>query len=104
MRAGWACLLAVGLPGCALLTSPVSALVGTPYGATRLDVETIRDGSSGWSPGLMVPRIPPALGWIDLPLALVLDTALLPLSCANWGTRALDAWLDERASGDPAER
>lgn len=81
MRGLFAIVLALGLQGCAVLTSPVSALAGRPYGATQLDLETIRTGGGGYSPGLMIPRIPPALGWIDLPFSLTLDTALLPLSC-----------------------
>ncbi|MCA8921275.1 MAG: YceK/YidQ family lipoprotein [Planctomycetes bacterium] len=82
MRGGlWTTVLALGLQGCAVLTSPVSALAGRPYGATQLDLEVLRHEGGGSSPGLMIPRIPPALGWFDLPFSLALDTALLPLSC-----------------------
>lgn len=64
-------------PGC-LIGSPLSAFSGEPYGMVRDDIKAI-DGQNGpiWSGA-------PAFAVFDIPLAFVLDTAFLPISCLMW--------------------
>jgi len=64
-------------PGC-LVGSPLAAFSGEPYGMVRDDIKAI-SGQNGpiWAGA-------PAFAVFDIPLAAVLDTAFLPISCIMW--------------------
>lgn len=89
------CLLVVSLtlgPGC-LLGSPLAAFSGEPYGMTIDDIGAL-GGKNGkiWSDA-------PVLAFFDLPIAAVLDTALLPFSLIMWGILSIGGGDDEEDHG-----
>lgn len=72
--------LAIGSGGCATIrTMPSLSSAGHPkvYSGARLDFHAIM----GDEPGLNKFRArPPKYPWIDFPLSLILDTAILPIT------------------------
>ena len=58
--------------------SPLAAISGAPFGMVIEDVKALQ-GKKGkiWSGA-------PVLAALDIPLAFVLDTAFLPISCLTW--------------------
>ncbi len=84
-------------PGC-LVGSPLSAFSGEPYGMVRDDIKAI-DGQNGpiWSGA-------PAFAVFDIPLAFVLDTAFLPISCLMWLILHAGEGDDDEDTDDYEER
>lgn len=84
------------LPGC-LLGSPLSAIAGEPYGMVRDDIKAITSNKKG-----PIWRGAPVFAAIDLPMAFVLDTALLPISLPIWAILSAgeedEDWVTEDAS------
>jgi uncharacterized protein YceK len=67
------------LAGCATVDTVSNAGINTPkvYSGTRLNVAALRDDADAVR---RFPAAPPRYPAADLPLSLVLDTALLPLT------------------------
>lgn len=80
-----AALVAVALlisPGC-VLGSPMAAFSGEPFGMTVDDVRALQGKRSAIWYGA------PFFAAIDLPFAVVLDTAFLPISLVAWTINAI---------------
>ena len=69
-------------PGC-LLGSPMAAFSGEPYGMTVDDVRALQGKRSAIWYGA------PVFAVLDLPVAFVLDTALLPIALVVWVIHAI---------------
>lgn len=74
-------LVAMSLSGCATVATLDAAKPGAPlvYAGTRLDLYALQGGCCALERfGAEAPRYP----GLDLPASLLLDTLLLPFSCA----------------------
>lgn len=73
-----ALILALGLNGCATLVSLLEPNSPKIYGGTRMSLDARAQASSGETPGYGWTWYPLML--IDLPLSVVTDTVLLPVT------------------------
>ncbi len=69
-------------PGCATYQTISNAGIGTPkfYSGTRMNAAALRGDESELQ---RFPGTPPRRPALDLPLSLVLDTALLPMTAPS---------------------
>ncbi len=79
MRHFVALLICLLLAGCATVDTVSNAGINTPkvYSGTRLNVAALRDDTDAVR---RFPAAPPRYPAADLPLSLLLDTALLPMT------------------------